>query len=314
VFVLAHLSDPHLHPASRPRLRELVSKRGLGFTNWTMRRRHRHRTDALAALVADLEAQHPDHIALTGDLTVIGHPDEYVPARAFLETLGPPDRVSVIPGNHDAYMRGTWHHPQLHWSDYMRGDGETDRGAPRFPYVRRRGPVALVGLSTAVPTLPFSAAGRLGAGQAGRLRKVLAALGEEGLFRVVMIHHPPLPGGRALRSLTDVAVLAEAVAAVGAELMLHGHNHRLQHGTLPGPHGPVPVVGVPSASAGPDDPHSPGAYNLYCIARAGDGWRCVETTRGFAPDGTIGERGRRVLVDGGAGAAPGGMDSAGRAP
>ena len=66
----------------------------------------------------------------------------------------------------------------------------------------------------------------------------------------------------ALRRLVDAEEAAAAIAEAGAELVLHGHNHRLQHSTLAGPDGPVPVVGVPSASAGPHDPHDPGAYNL----------------------------------------------------
>jgi 3',5'-cyclic AMP phosphodiesterase CpdA len=297
VFVLAHLSDPHLHPLTRPRLHELVSKRGLGFTNWQLKRRRRHDMAALAALVADLKAQQPDHVALTGDLAVIGHPGEYLPARALLAELGRPEDVSVVPGNHDAYVRATWHHPLLHWSDYMRGDAMADRGLPHFPYVRRRGPVAIVGLSTAVPTAPFSATGRLGAGQAARLRRTLLALAGEERFRVVLIHHPPTPGAHFLRRLIDAEAVAAAIAEAGAELVLHGHDHRPSVAALVGPHGPVPVVGVPSASAGPNDPAAPGAYNLSADERDGGAWRCTVTTRGFAPgESAIAERGRRVLA------------------
>jgi 3',5'-cyclic AMP phosphodiesterase CpdA len=201
-----------------------------------------------------------------------------------------------VPGNHDAYVHATRHHPMLHWSDYMRSDGDAGNGAAHFPYVRRRGPVAIVGVSTAVPTAPFSATGRLGAEQVAQLRTILRALRAEALFRVVLIHHPPTPGAPALRRLVDAEGAAAAIAEAGAELVLHGHNHRLQHGTLAGPDGPVPVVGVPSASAGPHDPHDAGAYNLYAIERTGQGWRCVETTRGFTPDGTIAERARVVLT------------------
>ncbi|HVV92474.1 MAG TPA: metallophosphoesterase [Hyphomicrobiales bacterium] len=297
MFVLAHLSDPHLHPVSRPHLRELASKRVLGFINWQTRRHRRHDMDALAALVADLKVESPDHVALTGDLAVVGAQAEYLPARAFLASLGGPDWVSVVPGNHDSYVRATWHHPLLHWSDYMRGDAVEDRGLPHFPYVRRRGPLAIVGLSTAVPTAPFSATGRLGRGQAARLRRTLLALAGEERFRVVLIHHPPIAGGHYLRRLVDAEAVASAIAEAGAELVLHGHEHRPVVAALPGPNGPVPVIGVPSASAGPNDPTAPGAYNLYAIERVGGAWRCTVTTRGFAPGGsTIAERSRRELV------------------
>jgi 3',5'-cyclic AMP phosphodiesterase CpdA len=297
VFVLAHLSDPHLHPPGRPRWRDLASKRGLGFINWEINRRRHHDMAALAALVDDLRAHRPDHVAVIGDLTVIGHPDEYVPARAFLARLGSPEDVSLVPGNHDSYVRATWHHPRLHWSDYMRGDAAAGHGAPRFPYLRRRGPLAIIGVSTAVPTAPFSATGRVGAGQAVRLRRLLEGLRGEGLFRVVLIHHPPMPDAARLRRLVDAGAVAAAIGEGGAELVLHGHNHRMQHGAIAGSCGrAIPVVGVPSASAGRSALGHSAAYNLYEIERSGQGWRCVEITRGLGLAGTIVERARQVLI------------------
>ena len=71
-----------------------------------------------------------------------------------------------MPGNHDVYIRGAARFPQLHWGDYMRGD---DGAETAFPFLRRRGPLALIGLSSAVPTAPFMATGRLGGEQLARL-------------------------------------------------------------------------------------------------------------------------------------------------
>src|SRR5438445_268944 len=67
-FTLAHLSDPHLPPLPAARLRDLASKRALGYLNWTRNRHKYHRREVLDALVADIRAQAPDHIAVTGDL------------------------------------------------------------------------------------------------------------------------------------------------------------------------------------------------------------------------------------------------------
>jgi 3',5'-cyclic AMP phosphodiesterase CpdA len=297
VFLLAHLSDPHLGPVPLPRLRELTSKRVLGYTNWRVRRRRRHDMSALQILLTDLVGQSPDHIAVTGDLAVVGLAAEFLPARGFLESLGPADRVSVVPGNHDAYVRATAQHAQMHWSDYMRGDGEPDAGAPHFPYVRRRGAVALIGLSTAVPTAPLSANGLIGPSQAKLFADLLEKLGGEGAFRVVLIHHPPTPGGDYLRRLHDAWRVADAIRAHGAELVLHGHNHRLERGSLAGPDGAVPVIGVPSASAGPNDRNAPGGYNLYAIDGSPGRWRCEAVTRGFArAEQGVAERARALLL------------------
>ena len=101
MFVLAHLSDPHLAPLPWPHPRELLSKRGLGYLNWLRKRRSIHRADMLAALVADLKAHAPDHIAVTGDLVNLSLTNEFAPALAWLDGLGDPRDVTLVPGNHD---------------------------------------------------------------------------------------------------------------------------------------------------------------------------------------------------------------------
>src|SRR5450631_1645976 len=127
-FTLAHLSDPHLPPLPVPRLRELAGKRALGYLNWTRNRRRYHRRDVLDALVSDMRAQAPDHIAVTGDLVNLALEAEFAPARAWLESVGTPDGVTIVPGNHDAYVRATQRRFAETWRSYLEGDdasGET---------------------------------------------------------------------------------------------------------------------------------------------------------------------------------------------
>src|SRR5690242_7882516 len=122
MFTLAHLSDPHLAPFRRPRLGELAGKRALGFANWQLRRHACHRREIVDALTADVIAAAPDHIAVTGDLVNIALDDEFAPARAWLERLGPPDHVTFVPGNHDIYVRDTAQHAERHFDVCMAGD------------------------------------------------------------------------------------------------------------------------------------------------------------------------------------------------
>jgi 3',5'-cyclic AMP phosphodiesterase CpdA len=131
MFVLAHLSDPHLGPLPRPRLTELLGKRATGYLNWRRKRQYVHRSAVLARIVADLKAQKPDHIAVTGDLVNISLAGEYAPARAWLEALGPPGDVTLVPGNHDVYVRKAATAPAIHWCDYMRGDRHPEERAQR---------------------------------------------------------------------------------------------------------------------------------------------------------------------------------------
>ena len=125
MFVLAHLSDLHL--AAPPRLAELAGKRGLGFINWHRGRKNIHRVAALDALTADLKTLAVDHVAVTGDLVNLSLPNEYRRARAWLDALGTPSDVTVIPGNHDIYVPGALDGPSTFWGDYMRGDNGSGR-------------------------------------------------------------------------------------------------------------------------------------------------------------------------------------------
>jgi 3',5'-cyclic AMP phosphodiesterase CpdA len=296
MFVLAHLSDPHLAPLPSPRWSELIGKRATGYLNWQRKRRLIHRVDVLARIVADLKAQAPDHIAVTGDLVNIALAAEFAPARAFLERLGPPHDVTLVPGNHDAYVRRAARFPQAHWGGYFSGDDATGL-AGEFPFLRRRGPLALIGLSTAVPTPPFMATGRLGGGQIARLAALLDDCA--GLFRVVLMHHPPASKpGRHFKRLTDGADFRAALARHGAELVIHGHDHERSLIELPGPRRRIPVVGVPSASEAAPGEHDPAGYNLYRIDGEAGAWHCEAISRALARDGgSITEIARTTLTD-----------------
>jgi len=293
MFVLAHLSDVHLAPLPSINPLELISKRGLGFLNW-LRKRHRiHRREVLDALVADLKAQSYDHIAFTGDLVNLSLSNEFPRSRQWLEGLGSPDKVTFVPGNHDTYVRVALGKPEQYWGDYMRGDaGES------FPFVRKRGNVALIGLSTSLPTLPLAATGRLHGGQLEKLGPILETLGKDGFFRVIMIHHPPVQDAHHFRRLVDAAELRDVLRKHGAELVLHGHHHEQSLVWLTGPRFSIPCVGVPSASNAPDRGDDPAGYNLYEIDGEPGEWHCTLVARGMTPNNmTIAETMRRELAN-----------------
>jgi 3',5'-cyclic AMP phosphodiesterase CpdA len=280
-FTLAHLSDPHLPPLPDARWRDLAGKRALGYLNWTRNRHKHHRREVLDALVADIQAQRPDHIAVTGDLVNLALNAEFAPAQAWLESVGSPEHVTVIPGNHDAYVRATQHRFADSFGDYLRGDAETDGAS--FPFLRRRGPLALVGVSSAVPTLPLMATGTLGRTQLDALDRTLAQLSSEQAFRVLLVHHP-LQSNSRMKHLTDSRQLRALLKRHGVELVLHGHDHIHSTMWFDGTDGKIPAIGVPSASALAHRHYPAAAYNLFSIERDGDQWRCVQTVRGIGDD------------------------------
>ena len=293
MYRLAHLSDPHLGPMARPRLRELANKRITGYFNWRRGRDRTHDMDLLDRLLEDMHAQQPNHIACTGDLINIGLHGEFQIARMFLEKLGPPDRVSFVPGNHDAYVRTSMGDIERYLGPWMTSESGRFEG---FPYVRMMGPIAIVGTSSAVPTGPFIASGTLGREQRKTLENVLTFLGQQPLARVVLIHHPPHRGGaKAGRGLTDAAAFEEIIDKAGAELILHGHNHVTSIARIMGPKGLVPIVGVPSCSAVRGTLTHRAGYHLFDIDLTETGITMSGRTRGLMKDGTIGDLGSLPL-------------------
>ena len=246
-FCFAQVSDPHLSSLEQVQWPDLVNKRVLGYLSWRRRRRMEHRSEVLDALRTDLEQTAPEHIAVTGDLTHIGLPDEFRQARGWLESLGEPWRVTVVPGNHDAYIAARWDESLAHWREYLESDDPAaiDPATPEqgvFPSLRIRGPVALIGLSTATPSPPFMATGTLGDRQLQRLGELLEGTGRQGLFRVAK---------------PEKKRLIE----------------------IPGTH--VPVFGIPSASAIGLRPGREAQYHLYTVRRAETGWQLDVAVRAY---------------------------------
>jgi 3',5'-cyclic AMP phosphodiesterase CpdA len=286
MFRLAHISDPHLGPLPKVGFGDLASKRAFGYVNWRRNRQHAFAPSVLTALAEDIRAAAPDHVAVTGDLVNLGLTAEFAAARAWLAELGEPDKVTVIPGNHDAYVPGAFEELADAWHDYMTGDNSN---AVTFPFIRRRDPVAIVGTSSAIATAPLMATGEIGGGQAAALASRLAALGRAGLFRVVLIHHAPVSrASHWHRRLVDADLFRRAIAEAGAELILHGHNHKTSIDSVPGPEGAVPVVGVAAASVLPRGAHPGGSYCLFSIGGKPGSFTCEMIERGVVTaDGKI---------------------------
>ena len=281
-FVLAHLSDAHIGPLPRPKWHELLGKRATGYANWLNGRARALDMDVLGRLVADLKAQAPDHIAMTGDVINLGLKAEFPPARQWLAELSANCGVSFTPGNHDAYTSSAF-------SEIARAFGPWMGQPPeQFPFVHHAGKIALIGLSSAVPTAPLLASGALGAAQLARLPALLRAERAAGHARVILIHHPPhRAGAPPARGLRDARALEAVIAQAGAELILHGHNHRMSLAHVPGPSGAVPVAGVASASLRPGG-HGEGAgYRLFRFEVGPAGWRIGMRTRKMGADGAM---------------------------
>jgi len=276
MFRLAHVTDPHFRGFAGARPGDFLGKRILGTLNIALFRRRKHRMELLEDLGRDLRARPYDHLALTGDLGNVSLEGEWQAARAWIEACAAPDRVTVIPGNHDTYVAsavkaGTF---ERVFAPYQTPD--LPRAEP-YPFVRFRDGVALVAVNSCVPTGDFGAWGRIGAEQLDRLAILLAAPEVARRVRVVLIHHPPVRQKRGEdHNLQDRAALVELLSRTGADLVLHGHDHRDERATLEGPQGTkIPVVGAGSASYA-----RAARYNVYEI----EGRKITRVT--YAHDGS----------------------------
>lgn len=253
----------------------------------------------------DVRSQNVDRILVTGDLTHVSLPQEFRLAAEQLAALGSPEEVFLVPGNHDCYVPVPAAESWDHWSGYLSGarpsdfdetiadclsSARVDGRAPAhedFPTLRVYGRLATIGLCSSIPTPIFRAGGRLGALQLERLERLLIALGERALCRVVMIHHPVAEHGEsARRRLWDGQALRDVLARAGAELVLHGHKHRRCVNSLPGPNAEIPVIGVPSSSEVGSRPEKRAQYHVFTIAESRNPkrFRVEAEIRGFDPE------------------------------
>lgn len=275
---IAHCSDLHLLSLEGARLLDFANKRWIGGLNLLTNRARQYMSAVFEAMIADINAGEIDHVICTGDVTNLALEQEFRFARAFFDRieLGA-RRVSVIPGNHDAYVSAGRGHFSDIFADYHCSDDDwTSQHA--WPMVRVRGPVAVVGVSTSVATPWFTAYGRVGRAQLERLRAVLMDERLADKLRVVAIHHPP--AGRAarnwVRGLRDFKAFARVVAEAGAEIVLHGHEHRDLRSELAGPDDRViEVLGVQSGTYAVQGSHRTARYRIFEIS---------------APDGAAGGR------------------------
>lgn len=282
MFKLAHVSDVHLGPLPEVGYRQLVSKRMVGYINWHRNRRLSLHDGIVDAIMTDIKAAGVDHLAVTGDLVNLALDGEIETARTWLETLGKPEDVSVVPGNHDAYVPGAFERARRSWSAWMTGDSGKAADGNFFPYLRVRGPIALIGASSARATAPFMASGFFRESQERRTAELLDETSRQGLFRVVMIHHPPVRDAvQQQKRLLGIGRFQSMVQRHGAELVLHGHSHLPTLHWISGKGVSVPVVGVAATGQATGGSHPAAQWNLLEITGEPGKWAMRLTRRGF---------------------------------
>jgi 3',5'-cyclic AMP phosphodiesterase CpdA len=277
---IAHFSDLHVLDLEGVKPHRFLNKRLTGYANLRLKRGHIHHPSYVRAISREVTRAKVDHVVITGDLTNLALETEYEAVRRLLEEelgLGAKD-VSVVPGNHDLYTRGALTSGRFatYFGPYLASDLPelgVDMGIGRFPFVKLRGPVAIIGLSSAVPRLPLVAAGKLGKKQLDAFAKILTHPEVQKRTPVVLLHHPahnPLSKVKSLlEGLHDAALLWTTLQELPRGLVLHGHLHRRVLRFLPTARGRVHAVGATSASLHHEDEAKMAGFNLYEVATDG---------------------------------------------
>jgi 3',5'-cyclic AMP phosphodiesterase CpdA len=267
MFRLAHVTDPHFRAWAGLRLGAFLNKRAIGTLNLLLNRRRVHRMEMLVDMQRDLRGRAVDHLVITGDLSNVSLESEWQAARSWIEGLGTdPAHVTVIPGNHDAYVHQVVRDGVFERIFAPYQSAELRRDAEVYPFARVREGVAIIGVNSCVATGDLGAWGVIGEPQRRRLEDLLADPHLRGKTRVLLIHHPPVVNKQGEhRNLRDRDALAALLSRTGADLVLHGHDHMDCRWELKGPDGRlIPIIGAGSASyAGAGDRSA--RYNVYEI-------------------------------------------------
>lgn len=234
---LAHISDPHLPPPSIPWSAFVLNKRLLSAILWKSKRQYQHHPEVNQALLHHIQHfKTLSALLVSGDITNFGTREEYQASVKWLNNLPVPP--IVVPGNHDAMVAEPSEKTLDFW---IKWSGKV------YPFVRYINHVAVIGLNSAIPTLPFTAYGHISRSQLSLLDSLLGKLGDQGYCRVIMIHHPPKKGlMKRQKSLLNIKSFSDILRKRGAELVLHGHSHNATITHVENTD--IPLLGIGAAS------------------------------------------------------------------
>ena len=164
----------------------------------------------------------------------------------------------------------------IHWKDYIKTDVVLSKyfkmKKNTFPYLKVRNEIALIGLSTAIPTLPFMCYGKIGKDQLIKLEDIFIYLSKKNYFKILILHHPIHKiGPFNYKGLLDNDKLIKLLDDYNIELLLHGHLHKDSITYLKTKNSIIPCFGIPSSS-NVNKKAKQFSYNKYEIYKMNDEW------------------------------------------
>jgi|GEM_PF-2743668 len=185
--------------------------------------------DKIKALMKDIEHQKPDFFCVTGDIVNFPRRKNFLKAKTFLKEIGAPDRVFVIPGNHDAFFGRfgigrfkKFLQRELEFAEHLEIHGKD---------------ICLIGINSTSPSLRgLQNTGHVSPARIQKFHESVEALKEklgEARYRnarkIVLLHHHPLPtvtsDAEAMVYLHKAGYFLSEMSNEAVDIILHGHQH-----------------------------------------------------------------------------------------
>jgi len=248
----------------------------------------------MRALEALADAQRPDVLVLSGDITQRAHISQFAQARAFCDRLAIPQMLS-LPGNHDVPLFNLYQRLFQPYARYLRYFGPDLEPVLSIPWL------SLIGVKTTRRWRHKN--GEISAAQIERVLRQLHLAGPVQL-RVVVVHQPvhvtrPEDEHDRLRGWEPAV---RAWAAAGADIVMGGHIHLPYVSELSGHVTRLArrmwCVQAGTALSSRVRWEAPNSVNLLCHDPASQTMRCELQRWDFRAGDTATDGGRFELVHG----------------
>ena len=267
--IISHISDLHIPIIKSPKYRELFNKRMIGYINHHSKRKNLHRIENLKLVIEDIHSNETDHTLITGDLVNLSLESEFINASNFLHENFPQNNFSIVPGNHDAYVKIDYKKSLGHFDASLKNTNLSFSNSP-FPFLKLVDGIAIIGLSTAVQSPPFMCWGKISKEQIQLFDELLESIDQKNYFKIIMLHHPLHQFGFLnMKGLLNKNAIIDKILKKGADLIIHGHLHREEINFIKYNNTTIPCIGAPSSSKFNDGLLS---YLQYEIRKTDDTW------------------------------------------
>jgi 3',5'-cyclic AMP phosphodiesterase CpdA len=221
---IAQLTDLHLLEdsyADRP----FGPRARLSYLSFGRRLDPQERRRRAADALEEARARSADHLLITGDLTEDGQVEQFeVLAELLSESRIPAERITLVPGNHDAYTDGSA------FGEALKGPLRPYAGTSSIGLALRSADVTIVPVSTAFHQSPLRSAGAIAQQELEALARIAKDASLLGQPLVFAQHHSPsrllLPLLQWIDGLAEHALLCDLFDRCPHLHVLHGHTHR----------------------------------------------------------------------------------------